>query len=127
VLYGQSRILLTMSRDGMVPKVFGLVSRRTGTPLARTLIIGGLLPITAALIPLRELADATRSDTLLAFFLVNLAVIWLRFTRPDLERSFKVPVGPVIPALGALACAFLMNSLGGTTWAVFGAWMAVGA
>ena len=127
VLYGQSRILLTMSRDGMVPKIFGLVSRRTGTPLAGTLIIGGLVAMTAALIPLGELADATSIGTLFAFFLVNLAVIYLRFKRPDLERSFKVPFGPVVPALGALACAFLMINLGGTTWAVFGAWMAVGA
>jgi APA family basic amino acid/polyamine antiporter len=113
VLYGQSRILLTMSRDGMVPKIFGLVSRRTGTPLAGTLIIGGLVAITAALIPLGELADATSIGTLFAFFLVNLAVIYLRFKRPDLERSFRVPFGPVVPALGALACAFLMINLGG--------------
>src|SRR5699024_10905527 len=68
VLYGQSRILLTMSRDGMVPKVFGLVSRRTGTPLAGTLITGGLVAITAALLPLGELADATSIGTLFAFF-----------------------------------------------------------
>src|SRR5699024_10248092 len=115
VLYGQSRILLTMSRDGMVPKIFGLVSRRTATPLAGTLIIGGLLAMTAALLPLGELADATSIGTLFAFFLVNLAVIYLRFQRPDLERSFKVPFGPVVPALGALACAFLMINLGGTT------------
>src|SRR5699024_3190332 len=113
--------------DGMVPKIFGLVSRRTGTPLAGTLIIGGLVAMTAALIPLGELADATSIGTLFAFFVVNLAVIYLRFKRPDLERSFKVPFGPVVPALGALACAFLMINLGGTTWAVFGAWMAVGA
>ncbi|WP_166973804.1 amino acid permease [Brevibacterium atlanticum] len=127
VLYGQSRILLTMARDGMVPKIFGVVSRRTGTPLAGTLIVGGLVAITAALIPLGELADATSIGTLFAFFLVNLAVIYLRVKRPDLERSFTVPFGPVIPALGALACAFLMINLGGTTWAVFGVWMAVGA
>ncbi|WP_246490434.1 amino acid permease [Brevibacterium oceani] len=127
VLYGQSRILLTMARDGMVPKIFGVVSRRTGTPVAGTLIVGGLVAITAALIPLGELADATSIGTLFAFFLVNLAVIYLRVKRPDLERSFTVPFGPVIPALGALACAFLMLNLGGRTWAVFGVWMAVGA
>src|SRR5699024_1752198 len=98
-----------------------------GTPRAGTLIIGGLVASTAALIPLGELADATSIGTLFAFFLVNLAVIWLRFKRPDLDRSFKVPFGPVIPALGALACAFLMNNLGGTTWAGFRAWMAVRA
>jgi APA family basic amino acid/polyamine antiporter len=120
VLYGQSRILLTMARDGMVPKIFGRVSQRTGTPLVGTLIVGGLVAITAAFIPLGELADATSIGTLFAFCLVNIAVIYLRFKRPDLERSFKVPFGPVVPALGAVACAFLMVNLGGRTWIVFG-------
>ncbi|MFP3395080.1 amino acid permease [Brevibacterium sp. SIMBA_078] len=127
VLYGQSRILLTMARDGMVPKIFGRVSQRTGTPLVGTLIVGGLVAITAAFIPLGELADATSIGTLFAFCLVNIAVIYLRFKRPDLERSFKVPFGPVVPALGAVACAFLMVNLGGRTWIVFGTWMVVGA
>lgn len=126
VLYGQSRILLTMSRDGMVPKVFGIVSPRTGTPLVGTLVTGVLVAITAALIPLGELANATSIGTLFAFCLVNIAVLYLRAKRPDLPRSFKVPFGPVIPILGSLACAFLMINLGGTTWAVFGLWMLVG-
>ncbi|WCE39558.1 amino acid permease [Brevibacterium sp. BDJS002] len=126
VLYGQSRILLTMSRDGMVPRVFGIVSPRTGTPLVGTLVTGVLVAITAALIPLGELANATSIGTLFAFCLVNIAVIYLRVKRPDLPRSFKVPFGPVIPILGSLACAFLMVNLGGTTWIVFGLWMVVG-
>ena len=126
VLYGQSRILLTMSRDGMVPRVFGIVSPRTGTPLVGTLVTGVLVAITAALIPLGELANATSIGTLFAFCLVNIAVIYLRVKRPDLPRSFKVPFGPVIPILGSLACAFLMVNLGGTAWIVFGLWMVVG-
>lgn len=126
VLYGQSRILLTMSRDGMVPRVFGIVSPRTGTPLVGTLVTGVLVAITAALIPLGELANATSIGTLFAFCLVNIAVIYLRVKRPDLPRSFKVPFGPVIPILGSLACAFLMVNLGGTTWIVFGLWKVVG-
>ncbi|MDN6666669.1 MAG: amino acid permease [Brevibacterium sp.] len=126
VLYGQSRILLTMSRDGMVPKIFGVVSPRTGTPLLGTLVTGVLVATTAALIPLGELANATSIGTLFAFCLVNIAVIYLRVKRPDLPRSFKVPFGPTIPLLGSLACAFLMFNLGGTTWAVFGLWMLVG-
>ncbi len=126
VLYGQSRILLSMSRDGMVPRVFGIVSPRTGTPLVGTLVTGVLVAITAALIPLGELANATSIGTLFAFCLVNIAVIYLRVKRPDLPRSFKVPFGPIIPVLGSLACAFLMINLGGTTWLVFGLWMLVG-
>ncbi|MCM1011448.1 MULTISPECIES: amino acid permease [unclassified Brevibacterium] len=127
VLYGQSRILLTMSRDGMVPRLFGVVSPRTGTPLVGTLVTGTLVAITAALIPLGELANATSIGTLFAFCLVNVAVIYLRATKPELERTFKAPLGYTIPVLGALACAFLMLNLGGVTWAVFGIWMLVGA
>ncbi|MFC9441511.1 MULTISPECIES: amino acid permease [Brevibacterium] len=127
VLYGQSRILLTMSRDGMVPRLFGVVSPRTGTPLVGTLVTGTLVAITAALIPLGELANATSIGTLFAFCLVNVAVIYLRVTKPQLERTFKAPLGYTIPVLGALACAFLMLNLGGVTWAVFGIWMLVGA
>ncbi|RBP65556.1 amino acid/polyamine/organocation transporter (APC superfamily) [Brevibacterium sanguinis] len=126
VLYGQSRILLTMARDGMVPRVFGVVSRRTGTPLRGTLIVGALVAVTAALIPLGELANATSIGTLFAFCLVNAAVICLRVTRPDLPRTFRVPLGPILPVLGSLACVYLMVNLGGTTWAVFGVWMLAG-
>ncbi|HKU10192.1 MAG TPA: amino acid permease [Sinomonas sp.] len=126
VLYGQTRILLTMSRDGLVPAVFGRVSPRTHTPVAGTWIVGVLVAVTAALVPLGALADATSIGTLFAFALVNIAVIILRRTRPSLNRTYRVPLYPVVPILGALACVFLMANLDGITWAVFGAWMAVG-
>lgn len=126
VLYGQTRILLSMSRDGLVPAIFGRVSRRTGTPVAGTLIVGTAVALTAGLIPLGELADATSIGTLFAFALVNVAVVYLRRRRPDLKRSFRVPFYPVTPILGTLMCAYLMANLGGTTWMVFGLWMLVG-
>ena len=112
VLYGQTRIMLSMSRDGMVPKVFGRVSRRTGTPVAGTLIIGIAVALTAGLVPLGALADATSIGTLFAFALVNVAVIYLRRNRPELERSFRVPLYPITPILGTLMCAYLMVNLG---------------
>jgi len=127
VLYGQTRILLTMSRDGLVPKVFGRVSRRTGTPIANTLIIGIAVTIVAALVPLGELADATSIGTLVAFALVNVSVIVLRRSQPDLERSYRVPLFPVVPILGALSCVLLAVFLGATTWIAFGIWMVAGA
>ncbi|MDI2021528.1 putative amino acid permease YhdG [Paenarthrobacter nicotinovorans] len=126
VLYGQTRIMLSMSRDGMVPKIFGRVSPRTGTPVAGTLIIGTAVALTAGLVPLGALADATSIGTLFAFALVNVAVIYLRRNRPDLERSFRVPLYPVTPILGALMCAYLMLNLGADTWITFGVWMLVG-
>jgi APA family basic amino acid/polyamine antiporter len=126
VLYGQTRILLSMARDGLVPKVFGRVSPKTRTPIANTLIVGGAVAATAAFIPLGQLADATSIGTLFAFALVNISVIHLRRNRPDLERTYRVPLYPVTPILGFLFCVMLMVSLGLTTWVVFGGWMLVG-
>lgn len=126
VLYGQTRILLSMSRDGLIPKIFGRVSRRTGTPVAGTLLVGIAVALTAGLVPLGSLADATSIGTLFAFGLVNVAVIYLRRSRPELERTFRVPFFPVTPILGAIMCGYLMLNLGAETWAVFGLWMLVG-
>src|SRR4051794_14333870 len=127
VLYGQTRILMSMSRDGLVPKVFGRISARTGTPVAGTLIVGTVVALTAGLVPLGELADATSIGTLFAFALVNLSVIYLRRSRPDLPRTFRVPLYPATPIPGTIMCLYLMANLGAGTWWVFGAWMAVGA
>ena len=126
-LYGQTRILLSMGRDGLVPKVFAKVAPRTGTPLAGTLITGIVVAIVAALIPLGELAEATSIGTLFAFALVGVSVIYLRRKQPEAPRTFRVPLYPVTPILGIAACLFLMFNLAGITWAVFGIWMLVGA
>ena len=127
VLYGQTRILLTMARDGLVPKVFGRVSPRTGTPIANTLIVGVVVTVVAALVPLGELADATSIGTLVAFALVNVSVIILRRSQPTLERSYRVPLFPVVPVLGTLCCILLAVFLGAGTWIAFGVWMLAGA
>ncbi|MFJ3383940.1 MULTISPECIES: amino acid permease [unclassified Curtobacterium] len=127
VLYGQTRILLTMARDGLVPRVFGRVSHRTGTPIANTLIVGLVVTVVAALVPLGELADATSIGTLVAFALVNVSVIILRRSQPGLERSYRVPLFPVVPILGALSCVLLAVFLGAGTWIAFGIWMVAGA
>jgi basic amino acid/polyamine antiporter, APA family len=127
VLYGQTRILLTMARDGLVPALFGRVSARTGTPVAGTVLVGGVVAVVAALVPLGQLADATSIGTLVAFALVNVSVIVLRQTRPDLDRSYRVPLYPVTPILGVGFCVLLVVTLGVATWIAFAAWMVVGA
>jgi APA family basic amino acid/polyamine antiporter len=126
VLYGQTRILFAMSRDGLVPKVFAKVHARTGVPRANTVAVSLFCGILAAAIPLGQLADATSIGTLFAFALVNVAVIVLRRTRPDMQRNFRVPFAPVFPAIGFLLCIYMMGSLDVVTWIVFGCWMVVG-
>ncbi|MGX9346198.1 APC family permease [Microbacterium sp. KNMS] len=126
VLYGQTRILLTMSRDGLVPRVFGRISPTTRTPVAGTLITGAVIAVAAGIVPLGELANATSIGTFAAFTVVNVAVIVLRYRRPDLPRTYRVPLFPVVPVLGAVTCLALMTQLSGGTWIAFGCWMAVG-
>ncbi|MFD0154148.1 amino acid permease [Streptomyces sp. NPDC127132] len=126
VLYGQTRVLFAMSRDGLVPKVFGKVSPKTGTPRVNTVIVSVFCGVLAAAIPLGELVDATSIGTLFAFALVNIAVVILRKTRPDMKRTFRVPLGWLFPVLGFGFCVYNMFSLGATTWTVFGCWMAAG-
>ncbi|MFF9240013.1 amino acid permease [Streptomyces sp. NPDC014776] len=126
VLYGQTRILFAMSRDGLVPKIFAKVNPKTGAPRANTVIVSLFCGVLAAAIPLGQLADATSIGTLFAFALVNVAVVVLRRTRPHMKRTFRVPLSPVLPALGFAFCVWMMGSLSTVTWVVFGVWMAVG-
>ncbi|NWF30822.1 amino acid permease [Streptomyces sp. PKU-EA00015] len=126
VLYGQTRILFAMSRDGLVPKAFAKVDERTGTPRANTFIVSAFCAVLAATIPLGELANATSIGTLFAFALVNVAVVILRYTRPTMNRTFRVMLFPLTPLLGFGFCVWMMISLPGVTWVVFGAWMAAG-
>ncbi|MEU7039618.1 amino acid permease [Streptomyces varsoviensis] len=126
VLYGQTRILFAMARDGLVPKVFGTVHARTGVPRANTVLVSLFCGVLAAAIPLGQLADATSIGTLFAFALVNVAVIVLRRTRPEMHRTFRVPLAPLFPAVGFALCVYMMGSLSPITWAVFAGWMAIG-
>ncbi len=141
VLYGQTRILFAMARDGLIPKTFAKVSPRKGVPVANTVITCAFCGILAAAVPLAELADATSIGTLFAFALVNVAVIVLAVKRPDMKRSFTVPLsgvsvplgggvrlrlGMIFPVIGFGLCLFMMYRLSTVTWEVFGAWLVVG-
>nr|WP_240979677.1 amino acid permease [Streptomyces sp. HNM0574] len=126
VLYGQTRILFAMSRDGLVPAFLSRVHPRTGTPRANTVVVSLFCGLLAAAVPLGRLADATSIGTLFAFGLVNIAVIVLRRTRPGMHRAFRVPLAPVTPLIGLGLCLWMMGSLDTATWIVFGCWMAAG-
>jgi APA family basic amino acid/polyamine antiporter len=122
-IYGQTRILFSMGRDGMLPKVFSQVNQRTKTPVRNTLIVCGFVCTLAAFVPLSVLADLTSMGTLVAFSVVSVGVMVLRRTQPDLVRGFRVPGYPVTPVLSVLACAYLISQLGMATYKLFAVWI----
>ena len=126
LMLGQSRVLFAMSRDRLLPPTLGAVHPRWGTPYKYSLITGVIVALMAGFIPLSALADLVNIGTLFAFVLVSIGVWILRRTRPELERSFRVPLVPVLPILSALASFYLMLNLPGETWLRFGIWMVVG-
>ena len=126
VMYGQTRILFAMSRDGLLPPVFQKVTKKRQIPLLNTLIVSGVIMVIAGFLPLDKLADATSIGTLFVFALVNIGVIVLRKKKPDLERGFKVPGYPIVPLLGVLTCFGLIFSMDVEMWVWFIGWMLVG-
>jgi basic amino acid/polyamine antiporter, APA family len=126
ILYGQTRIMFAMSRDGLVPRRLSNVSERTGTPIALTAGFALFIAALAAFVPLKKIAELVNIGTLFAFVLVNIGVIVLRRTRPDLQRGFRVPFVPVFPIIGILLCFYLMLKLPVDTWLRFVVWLVVG-
>ncbi len=126
VLYGQTRILFAMCRDGLLPQALATVNPRFGTPVRLTLGFGILIAILAAFVPLAEIVKLVNIGTLFAFALVNIGVIVLRRTKPDMERPFRAPFVPIFPAIGVLLCLFLMKDLESVTWIRFLVWLAIG-
>lgn len=116
VLYGQTRILFAMSRDGMLPPIFHRVDPRTMTPVANTFIVATLVALVAAFVPAAVLWDMTSMGTLIAFTVVSLGVIILRYRNPHAPRGFKVPFFPVLPILSICCCLYLIANL---SWIVF--------
>jgi amino acid transporter len=107
LMFGQTRVFYSMSRDGLLPPVLGKVHPKFKTPWINTIIVGVVVSFAAAVFDINYLGDMTSVGTLVAFGLVCFSVIWLRAQRPDLPRHFKVPLYPVLPALGVVACFVL--------------------
>lgn len=125
VLYGQTRILFAIGRDGLLPSAFAKVSPRTHTPVFNTIVVAAVVATLAGFVPLSSLWDLVSIGTLVAFIVVALAVIVLRVREPDLERGFKVPGYPVTPILSIVACVYIMTGLHWVTYAWFLGWLAV--
>jgi len=126
ILYGQTRIFFAMCRDGLLPQRLAVVNQRYGTPAVLTVILGVLISILAALVPLSEIVKLVNIGTLFAFILVNVGVIILRRTRPEMPRPYRVPWSPVLPILGVLFAVYLMSDLPLSTWIRFVVWLVLG-
>jgi basic amino acid/polyamine antiporter, APA family len=124
VMYGQTRILYAMSRDGLLPRLFQKTDPRTRVPTWNTAIVAAFIAFLAAFVPLDVLVNLTSMGTLIAFAIVSAGVIILRRTRPDLPRGYKVPLYPVLPVLSVAFCLYLIIGLPWDTYVLFGLWAA---
>lgn len=125
VIYGQTRILFAMSRDGMIPKFFHRLNPRTLTPVSATIFVAVILSVLAGVVPIDFLFEMTSIGTLVAFMIVSIGVIVLRRTAPDLPRGFKVPLYPVLPIASVAGCLWIIQDLRAVTIWVFLVWSSI--
>ena len=124
-LYGQTRILFAMGRDGMLPDRFATVDSRTLTPTFNTIVCGSVVALIGGFVPADYLWDTVSIGTLMAFIVVAGGVLVLRRTQPDLERPFRVPLFPVVPLLTIAVCIYILTGIAAVTWIIFGTWLAL--
>jgi APA family basic amino acid/polyamine antiporter len=127
LMLSQPRVLMAMARDGLLPSgFFAAVHPRFRTPWKSTLLTGILVGTMASFIPLGILAELVNIGTLLAFVMVCVAVLVMRYQQPGAARPFRCPWVPVVPALGMLFCLALMFSLPSANWVRLAVWMLLG-
>jgi len=124
--YALTRIILSMSRDGLMSPFLSKVDPERKTPVRVIVITGLIMSLAAGLFPLGALAELVNIGTLAAFVLVCLGVIVLRIRQPNLHRPFKNPFGHLLPAMGMISCASLMAFLPAQTWLRFIVWLTIG-
>ena len=126
MLMGQPRIFYAMSRDGLLPRVFGKVHPKFQTPYITTIVTGVIAALVAGIFPIGLLGELVSIGTLLAFVIVCGGVIALRIQRPDIPRPFRTPFVPLVPILGIVVCLAMMFGLPSDTWIRLIVWMAIG-
>ncbi len=126
MLLGQSRVFYSMSRDGLVPKVFSEIHPRFRTPWKSNWLFFAFVGLFAAFVPGSIVGDMTSIGTLFAFMLVSLGIIVMRKSDPNADRPFKTPLVPLVPILGALVCGAMIFGLGWENWTRLLIWLAIG-
>jgi APA family basic amino acid/polyamine antiporter len=126
LLMGQSRVFFSMSKDGLIPKVFSDIHPKFRTPAKSNILFLLFVSLFAAFVPGRVVGEMTSIGTLFAFILVCLGVIVMRKKMPNAPRAFKTPLVPLIPILGVVTCLFMMAFLPLDTWIRLIVWMAIG-
>ncbi len=111
LLYGQTRIFYTMSRDGLLPASLARVHARFKTPWINTIIVGVVACGAAGFLSLDALSDLSNVGSLAAFAMVCATVMYLRYARPEMKRPFRTPLFPLVPILGVLMCLLLLLSI----------------
>ena len=125
-LLGQSRVFLSMSRDGLLPPFFSRINPRFRTPVHSNFLFMIVVSLLAGFVPAQVAGEMTSIGTLLAFTLVCAAVLIVRKTMPDVHRAFKTPFVPFVPIMGILTCLCMMCFLPADTWIRLVLWMLVG-
>jgi basic amino acid/polyamine antiporter, APA family len=126
MLLGQSRVFFSMSRDGLVPRVFSDVHPRFRTPYKSNMLFFVFTGSLAAFVPADVTGEMTSIGTLFAFILVCAGIWIMRVRRPDLERGFRVPAVPVVSTLGIIVCGAMIYGLGWTNWMRLIVWLLIG-
>jgi len=125
MLLGQSRVFYSMSKDGLIPKLFSDLSKKQ-TPWKTNLIFMVFISFFAGFVPISDLGHMVSIGALFAFTLVCIGVMVLRKTDPNIHRPFKTPLVPLIPILGIITCVILMASLPKESWERLAIWMIIG-
>lgn len=126
MLMGQSRVFFSMSKDGLIPKIFSSVNPKTQTPAKNNFLFMLFVSAFAAFVPARVVGEMTSIGTLFAFILVCIGVWVMRNKMPEVPRAFKTPMVPLVPILGVATCLFMMVFLPMDTWIRLLVWMLIG-
>ena len=126
MLLGQSRVFFSMSRDGLLPKLFSDIHPKYRTPWRSNLLFLVFVSLFSGFAPIAVVGEMTSIGTLLAFVIVCAGILVMRKTQPDVRRPFRTPLVPLVPILGILANFGLMLGLGIENWLRLVIWMAIG-